>query len=262
MILCVACKPEGARVAQLQAPDTTATVDELHDSDYGIFHFDYSVTDELIFSLQLQLPERKALLFTQASGPILQEFKLGEDLNMDDGYYAENPETIFSLQDVNFDGYTDISFIRTTGVANTWSDYYLFDPKTKKWQFQEELSEHANLSVDDKNRQLNFHNKGGFGGAWYESGTIEWINSKPLLIRKEEQTSDGENTEVFIRTIWTYSNGELKVASKVRISEIETGEKQCLLEGEWEEFDRTPFLIFANTEEQVTRVDGRAKGCQ
>jgi hypothetical protein len=261
-----ACKPaaDQERSAEQQPIEQDTIVrEELHDSDYGIFSFDYPVKSDLVYSLQLHFPERKARIYSRQSGPVIQEFELGEDLNLDEGYYVEQPEALFSFTDVNFDGYADLALLRITGVANAWSDYYLFDPATKHWQFNEELSEYPNITPEEKNQMLNFHNKGGYGGAWYESGTLEWVGGKPIIIRKEEQTSRGEeDTESFIRTIWINVNGKLKVAAKVHISEIETGERQCLLEGDWEEFDRTPFLIFANSEEQVTRVDGRVSGCR
>lgn len=109
---------------------------------------------------------------------------------------------------------------------------------------------------------MSWYNKGGYGGAWYESGVMEWHNGKPVTIRLEEQTADGDNAEVFIRTIRVYRDGNLMIASKVRISASDGKEKQCLLQGEWTEFDRTPFLIFADAPDQLVRVDGRKNGCQ
>ncbi|MBX2947550.1 MAG: hypothetical protein KF725_17100 [Cyclobacteriaceae bacterium] len=267
-IICLAlaaCKPSPhqERVMELQAmEDDTLAHEELHNSDYGIYFFDYPVKHDLIYSLQLHYPDRKARIYPQHSGPVIQEMDLSNDIDLEAGYYLEEPQALFAIQDVNFDGYADISFLRSLGVANGWSDYHLYDPTTKRWHFDEELSDYPNITLDEKDQTLSFYNKGGFGGAWYESGLLDWQNAKPVLIRKEEQTSDGENTEAFIRTIWTYRDGALKVASKVRISEIDNGERQCLLEGEWEEFDRTPFLIFANSDAQVTRVDGRKSGCK
>lgn len=263
-IALAACKPatnEG-RVMELQAlEEDTVAQDELHNSDYGIYFFDYPVKDNLVYSLQLHYPDRKARIYPQQNGPLIQEMELSYDIDLEAGYYLEEPTALFTLSDINFDGYTDISFLRSVGVANGLWDYYLYNPATKHWRFHEELSDYPNIVRDEKNRTLSFYNKGGYGGAWYESGTMKWVDGEPLLIRKEEQTSDSENTEAFIRTIWTYVNGTLKLASKVSITEIESGERQCLLEGDWAEFDRTPFLIFANSEAQVTRVDGRINGC-
>lgn len=267
-IICLAlaaCKssPNQERVMELQAlEEDTLSHEELHNSDYGIYFFDYPVKDNLVYSLQLHYPDRKARIYPRQNGPVLLEVELSEDLDFDQGYYSENPEALFAFQDINFDGSNDISFVSIRGAANAWSDYYVYDPAQKHWHLVEELRDYPNISLDEKNHTLSFYNKGGFAGAWYESGTLDWERGKPVLIRKEEQTSDGENTEAFIRTIWVYNNGALKVASKVRISEIETGEKQCLLEGEWDEFDRTPFLIFTNSDDQVTRVDGRKSGCK
>jgi hypothetical protein len=238
-----ACKPSPEQQVAVEQDDTLAQ-EELHNSDYGIYFFDYPVKDNQVYSLQLHYPDRKARILSVESGPVLLEVELSEDLNLDEGYYTDTPEALFSFQDMNFDGYADVSFIRITGVSNVWSDYYLYDPKTRSWNFNEVLSEYSTLSIDEKNKQLTYYNKGGFGGAWYESGTLEWVNGKPVVFRKEEQTADGDNTEAFIRTIWTYANGELRIASKVRISETENGEKQCLLEGDWAEFDQTPFFDF------------------
>jgi hypothetical protein len=261
-----ACKPaaDRERVVELQPlEEDTLGYDELHNSDYGIYFYDYPVKRNLVYSLQLHYPDRKARVYPQESGSIIQEFELSYDLDLDAGYYLEEPEALFSFPDINFDGHADLAFLRVMGVSNAWSDYHLFDPATQRWQFNEELSDYPNIILDEKTRTLSFHNKGGYGGAWYESGTIQWVNDKAIMIRKEEQGSGGEeDAESFIRTIWVNVNGDLKIASKVRISEIETGEQQCLLEGDWAEFDRTPFLIFANSDEQVTRVDGRIKGCR
>ncbi len=260
------CKPAAnkERVVELQpAEQDTLDYDELHNSDYGIYFFDYPVKSALIYSLQLHYPERRARIYPQESGSVIQEFELSEELDLEEGYYVEEPNALFSFQDVNFDGYADLAFLRVTGVANAWSDYYLFDPLTKRWQFNAELSDYPNITRNEEKRTLSFYNKGGYGGAWYESGTMQWLDSKVLMMRREEQISGGEDDgESFIRTIWLNVNGDFKIASKVHISEIETGERQCLLEGDWEEFDRTPFLIFANSADQVTRVDGRVSGCR
>lgn len=256
-----ACKPLPEQRVAVEQGDTL-NQEELHNTDYGIHFFDYPVKDNLVYSLQLHYPDRKARILSGESGPVLLEVQLSDDLNLDQGYYTDTPEALFAFQDMNFDGYQDVSFIRMMGASNVWSDYYVYDPKAGNWNFNETLSEYATLTVDESNKQLTYYSKGGFGGAWYESGILKWADGKPVIIRKEVQTADGDNTEAFIRTIWTYANGELKIASKVRISETESGEKQCLLEGDWAEFDQTPFLIFANDEAQVVRVDGRSGGCK
>lgn len=81
---------------------------------------------------------------------ILQEFEFGEDVNLEEGHYAENPEMLYSLADMNFDGYKDIAFLRVSGVTNLWYDYYLYDSKSGRWLFNKELSEYANLQADEK----------------------------------------------------------------------------------------------------------------
>lgn len=263
LISFVSCKPGEDKQQHTMHQDTVTNLqDELHDSDHGIFYFDYPVTDKLTYTLKFILPEHKVLLLEKPAGTMLQELKIGEDVNLQEGHYAENPEQLFSVSDLNFDGFRDIAVLRVSGVSNLFFDYYLYSPESGQWVFDNELSEYANLSVDEKNRQLSWHNKGGYGGAWYEAGVLEWHNGKLTVMRLEEQTSDGDDNEAFIRTIQVYRDGGLKIASRVHISEADGKEKQCLLEGEWAEFDRTPMLIFAEAPDQVVRVDGRKNGCR
>lgn len=85
----------------------------------------------------------------------------------------------------------------------------------------------------------------------------------PVVVRTEEQSSENDDPERFIRTIQVRSeSGEMETASKVLITGFEEKEKQCLLEGEWTEFDKYPNLIFATSNDQVVKVDGRNGACK
>jgi hypothetical protein len=260
----IGCGPQKERVVELVPADSSG-YELLHDSDYGIYYFEIPVNEHIRQTFQFHIPDRKARIFRlgTSSGAPIQEFHLSEDMDYDGGYYAENPEAAFSFQDFNADGFIDISIIRTTGVANVWADVYIHDPATHRWVFHELLSLHPNLTVDPDKQTITYYNRGGFGGAWYESGTFDLATGKIALQRTEIQTSDGDNTEAFVRTIMVRNTaGEMTIASKVRIRERkEGGEQQCLLEGSWEEFDKTQSLLFADTDQQVVRVDGRSSGC-
>lgn len=244
---------------QLQAIDEEDT-EELHDADYGIFNFDINVHPGITHKLQLNFPEQMARIFL--GDYRYQEFELSGEIDYEDSYRLEHPESIFRLDDFNFDGYQDLTLISFSALANEWSDIYLYNPHAKKFEFNELLSRYPSLRTDSTQKQIFYYNRGGFAGAWYESGTFEWINKQIQLIRTEIQTSADGNTDEFIRTIKTINAArELVVASKVHFKETEEGELQCLLEGSWEEFDKDPEALFVRNPELVKRVDGREEGC-
>jgi len=246
--------------------ETISPVDELHDSDYGIYHFTFNINRNFpYYSLKFHTPDEKFYLYSNPTeeGSPMQEFKFSEDINYEEGYFAGNPEASFSLLDYNFDGYKDLSIIRISAISNVWYDIFLFDPSSKKFVKEETLSEFAAPAIDSVNQLVRFHNGGGNAGGWYTAGIIQWQNQKPVIVREEEQTSFDDNPEIFIRTIRVrQQNGELVLASKVQLQQVENNkEKQCLLEGEWAEFDKYHQPLFAESKEAVIKVDGRTGSC-
>lgn len=75
-------------------------------------------------------------------------FKSGNDFNAED-YFNEH------FQDLNFDGFKD--FLITSQGSNAATDkvnIYLFDKKTKSFEFSEELSDNVIEEIDNANRIL------------------------------------------------------------------------------------------------------------
>ncbi|SHF74392.1 XAC2610-related protein [Flavobacterium defluvii] len=75
-------------------------------------------------------------------------FKSGNDFNAED-YFNEH------FQDLNFDGFKD--FLITSQGSNATTDkvnIYLFDKKTKSFEFSEELSDNVIERIDNANRIL------------------------------------------------------------------------------------------------------------
>lgn len=262
---CKPADPETKSVDTLSSQNPTAG-DELHDSDYGIYHFPFVIHPERSqYTIRFHLPDRKLYIYDNPNeqGEPVVTLPFSEDIYYDDGYFAEHPEATFTLEDYNFDGYTDISVIRNAGTSNLWADIYLYDPIAETFFLQKELSEKTSVEVDSINRVLLFRNNGGMGGGRYTAGVIRWTNGHPVVVREEEQTSSEEGEEIFIRTIRIPGpDREMKVVSRVRIENLDDKEKQCLLEGDWKEFDRYPRLIFTDTPENVIRVDGRNGSCE
>lgn len=244
---------------QLQTIDEEVA-DELHDSDYGIFTFDLAIHPGITHQLQLNFGQQTASIFL--GNDRYQEFELSGEIDYEDSYRLEYPESIFRLDDFNFDGYQDLALVSISAMANEWSNIYIYNPSAKKYKFNELLSGYPSLRTDITHNQIYYYNRGGFAGAWYESGTLAWVNQQVYLIRTEEQTSAEGNTDEFIRTIKTRNeDGELVIASKVHFKETEDGELHCLLEGNWEEFDKDPSPIFVSNPDLVKRADGRNGPC-
>ena len=254
----------------ISSPDTVtedlnSALDELHDSDYGIYHYPLVVNASLpTYSLKIQLPEKKLFLYSNTDEKgIPQEFSLGEDINHDEGYFVENPEANLNIADYNFDGFKDLAIVQQAGTANVVYEIFLFGPSSLKFVKHQALSELSAPEVDSVNRVIHYHNSGGMAGGWYTAGIIQWKEQRPVVVREEDQTSSEEEPEIFIRTIRILNEqGQMILASKVQIQRYETEkEKQCLLEGNWIEFDRYPNLLFAKSQANVIRVDGRQNGC-
>jgi hypothetical protein len=247
-------------------PQTTMT-DQLHDSDYGIFHLVYAIhPSEPPFGIRMHIPDNKVYVFDNAeeNGEPIQEFPLSEDIDYEEGPYAEEAEKTFDFADFNFDGYKDLLIVKSFGSSNIWYDVFIYDRTAKKFLLENTLSGLTSPQADSAGKKINYHDMGGMAGGWYTDGTYGWIDGKLTEVRKEDQTSSEDNPEVFIRTISIADgSGGLKVASKVRIEQADGGkEKQCLLEGEWEEFDKRPKLLFAETQDNVIRNDGRNGSCE
>lgn len=233
-------------------------VEELDDADYGIYHYTFRVRGDMpVYALKFHIPDEQIYIYDNAEekGTPLLTVGLSVDLNYEAGYFAENPEATFTIADYNFDGYRDVEILKVAGTANTLSDFYVFNPANRSFNLIPELSDISSIERDSVNKQLVYHNLGGMGGAWYTEGIFSWQNGKPVLIREEEQSSQEGSEEIFIRTIFIVdAKGNKKVASKVRISaEGKDKEKQCLLEGDWQEFDRYPKFIYAASQTDVVR---------
>src|SRR5262249_44735733 len=154
-----------------------------------------------------------------------QEIPLGEDVNYEDGYFAENPEASYDVIDYNFDGYKDLSLLQVSGASNQYSNYYLFDLDKGLFVLNQALGEYSPTTVDSVDQELQYHQVGGMAGAIYVAGTIKWKGKEPVVVWQDQQDPDPDHLgeEIFIRTLRAAGNdGQLIVVSKVR---MEFGDK-------------------------------------
>ncbi|MBC7921482.1 MAG: hypothetical protein H7Z75_10405 [Ferruginibacter sp.] len=252
--------------ALVVAPEDTLPKDELHDSDYGIVRHRLAIRNGLpTWFLKIHPPDGKIYLYRdEAEKELIQSVALSSDLDYNNEHYSQGPETYLGAEDYNFDHYKDLKVLRVTGTGGYWYDIHLYDRVQRKFVLHNQLSELASPTADSVNKTVSYHNVGGMGGSDYISGICRWENNQLATVRREEQTLGEEGPEVIIRTVYVRDgNQQLKLASKVRITrEDKESELQCLLEGEWAEFDKYPNLLFTESADQVRKQDGRNGKCE
>ena len=135
-------------------------------------------------------------------------------------------EPAFDFLDLNFDDYLDLRFYSSPGSRNDYYDYWLFNPKTKKYIYNSKLSNIANLEVDTVKKQLNSLRYSGSNE--YDFEAFKYINNVPVVVEKENvyavyEKSVNENIpKYFIKEIYKRKNGKLVLISKKRMSNEES----------------------------------------
>lgn len=81
-------------------------------------------------------------------------------------------DDVIQVQDVNFDGHPDIWMYAHSGGAgpNDGNNYYLFNPKTKKFEYNQQLSDLTQVSIDSETKTIESAFRDGcchHGGATY-----------------------------------------------------------------------------------------------
>lgn len=119
------------------------------------------------------------------------------------------PTLFFGGVDINFDGYLDLMLITRRGVANAYADYWLYDPKTDTFT---KLGNYPVFAVDPEKRRLTTYERGGSGGAIFETREYAFLAGELTLIRDEKQEPAGPNR--FKRTVRERKDGAMKVMSQ------------------------------------------------
>lgn len=93
---------------------------------------------------------------------------------------------VIEAVDVNFDGFLDLIVYAQSGGAgpNNSNNYYVFNPKTKKFIFNEMLSNLSQPRIDSKTKTV--YAAWRDGAATHGSEKYKWINGKLVLIEYYE----------------------------------------------------------------------------
>lgn len=91
--------------------------------------------------------------------------------------------------DFNFDGYVDFSIhnYNKSGASNSFYDNFLFNPKTKQFEYSKELSG-AEITIDKKLRTVHFFYKSGINN--HLSKTIYYDGTGKVLFTENIKTKD------------------------------------------------------------------------
>lgn len=135
---------------------------------------------------------------------------------------AEEPaytlDSLFNVEDANFDGYKDIKLSSWSGATgNRGYNYWLFDPIKNMFVFNKDLSELSNPNPDPKTKTISTHNNGGAVGCIYDDEIYKFDeNGKLILVHKEEQVWADDNVS-FNRTTSDLLNGKMVTTTKTVI---------------------------------------------
>lgn len=114
--------------------------------------------------------------------------------------------------DFNFDGYLDFSIYNyiKSGASNSFYDNFLFNPKTKHFEYSEELSG-AEITIDKKLRTAHFFYKSGINN--HLSKTIYYDEKGKVRYEenlKTEDVLDKKTNEWYIKKTYTkIKNGKV-----------------------------------------------------
>jgi hypothetical protein len=112
------------------------------------------------------------------------------------------PKDSIRMVDANFDGYPDISVLANDGGAgpNNSYNFYLYNPETRKFEFDEDLSELTQTEIDPVRKEIRSAWRNGAAEHGYES--YRFSGGKLELVERIIETYhyDDETGKTFLKT--------------------------------------------------------------
>lgn len=110
------------------------------------------------------------------------------------GYLTDQNNTL-DMIDANFDGYEDMMIYSHDGGAgpNNGYNFYIYDPKSKQFEYDQTLSELTQIQVDTKAKMITAAWRNGAAQHGYEE--YKWINGK-LTMTKQTVETYTQNDEI------------------------------------------------------------------
>lgn len=120
---------------------------------------------------------------------IFYKRKLHQKIIFDTVSVLREAEAYFDVtKDVNFDGYKDLEIVNQVGNYYSSSSFWLYDKKTKKYDYCKSMDTIVNPVVDSKNKLItsNYH----IGPVDYYSKVYEWKNNKLVMTHFQADESE------------------------------------------------------------------------
>jgi hypothetical protein len=142
-------------------------------------------------------------IVNRASGQVVQEIELSGAMGM-----FRKPTELLSAVDADFDGHPDLVIPFGDGGAgpNSTNNFYLFNPRTKRYDYNAVLSEMTQVSINP-NHTVSSASRGGC--CQHSNETYRYIHGKLTLVasREENYTHDGK---------WIVTTTGKRVGGKMR----------------------------------------------
>jgi hypothetical protein len=119
---------------------------------------------------------------------------------------------ILETPDLNFDGFKDLRVLAAKhGPGQTIWQYWLFDPKTRRFVPSPELDAALNPRPDTEGKKdtLSVYWNGGSAGRIYWRKTYRWEGSKLVLVEDVEQTAIADRPDDFKKVVRRREKGAL-----------------------------------------------------
>jgi hypothetical protein len=124
-------------------------------------------------------------------------------------------------QDIDFDGYNDLVVDVRAGAANTYAQYWRYDPAAGSFV---SLGEYPEFRLDAPHKRLKTYERNGSGGLEYESREYAFEQGKLVLEKQETQTAIEGRAE-FQRTVFVRRGPDMKMVKRELIHPKSTGDR-------------------------------------
>lgn len=192
-LLQVGCEPSAPR----EQPDCQPCSFEIH-PDLPLYLFTFEVE-------YLESGERLAKTIRVQRHPtedVLQELDISAMSPL-----APEDSFSFSQVDLNLDGFGDLALVTSRGVANTYADYWVFDPHGEQFYL---LGNFPWLTIKSETGLLRSYERGGHGGMIYEDREYRFTHDSLAVVRIEKQDWE-DDVQQYRRVIQELIDGKLEV---------------------------------------------------
>lgn len=111
-----------------------------------------------------------------------------------------------STIDLDYDGYADLALLGMLAMANSRSQYWRFDPRTRSFA---DIGEFDTLTPDSAARELTSVNRGGHGGRMWTAARWRWAENRLVPFAEEEQSALDEVGGRYVHIVRRLQDGRM-----------------------------------------------------